>query len=277
MSKNTNNFSSKTTTKTKSYHTKTKVFVDKVLEPSEANSINGDRIAKKISHLGYCSRREAERLIDMGQVKVNGVVINTPAFFVKDGDIIEVEGTKLSSKPLPIKLYAYYKPKGLICSYSDEMGRETIFDNIPKELGRLMYVGRLDYNSEGLLLLTNNGPLAKQLTDPQNDVKRVYKVRVFNSVPGSLKQTDLDRLAMGVTIEGIRYKPIIANIIDGKDVQSVKNMWLEFTITEGKNREVRKICDYLGLQVNRLIRTQFSVYKLGAMNEGEVKEVKIPQ
>lgn len=225
-----------------------------------------ERIAKKIAKLGYCSRRQAEELITKGKVKVNGKVINTPVFFVEEQDIIEIGNEKLS-QPESTKVFMYYKPTGYVCSNSDEKGRKTIFDNLPPDLPRLIYVGRLDINSEGLLLLTTSGALAHALTNPKLALNRTYKVRVF----GEVKQTDLENLALGITINGIRYKPIIADITHHQG----SNTWLEITITEGKNREIRNICEYLGLQVNRLIRTSFGSYNLKQtpLYEGEIVEV----
>jgi 23S rRNA pseudouridine2605 synthase len=167
-------------------------------------------------------------------------------------------------------LYAYYKPVGVICSANDEKGRETIYDKlhqISKTLPRLVYVGRLDINSEGLLLLTNSPNLSTKLTSQTESLKRVYKVRAY----GKISQNDLEKLAMGITIEGINYKPIIANLLSSKN----SNCWIEFAITEGKNKEIRRICEYLNLQVNRLIRVSFGPYKLEDMREGELRELDI--
>ncbi|XWO14137.1 pseudouridine synthase [Candidatus Hepatincola sp. Pdp] len=226
-----------------------------------------ERIAKRIAKLGYCSRRQAEELIFQKKVKVNGTVIDTPVVFVESTDIIEINNQQLAQDLISTRLFMYYKPTGYICSNADEQGRKTIFDNLPEDLPRLIYVGRLDLNSEGLLLLTTNGTLAHALTNSQLALNRTYKVRVF----GEVKQTDLENLALGITINGIEYKPIIADIIHKQG----KNTWLEITITEGKNREIRNICEYLGLQVSRLIRTAFGSYNLQQtpLQEGEVVEV----
>lgn len=227
---------------------------------------NEERIAKRIAHLGYCSRRDAEKLILEKKVKVNGELIYTPAFFVSKKDKISIEGIDLETK-VDTKLYLYYKPNGLVCSKADEQGRETIYDYLPKELPRVVYVGRLDVTSEGLLLLTNNGELSNMLTSPYLGLKRTYKVRVY----GRVEQKQLDDLAMGGTIDGIYYQPIIANILRKNN----DNMWLEFVLKEGKNREIRKICEYLGLRVNRLIRTSFGSYTLEGLEEGDVKEADL--
>lgn len=227
---------------------------------------NEERIAKRIAHLGYCSRRDAEKLIMQKKVKVNGVTIETPAFLVSKKDKISIDGSELGSK-VETKLYLYYKPNGLVCSKADEKGRETIYDYLPKELPRVVYVGRLDLTSEGLLLLTNNGELSNMLTSPYLGLKRTYKVRVY----GRVEQKQLDELALGGTIDGIYYQPIIANILR----RTNDNMWLEFVLKEGKNREIRKICEYLGLKVNRLIRTSFGPYSLDDLEEGDVKEADL--
>lgn len=227
---------------------------------------NEERVAKRIAHLGYCSRRDAEKLIFEGKVKVNGETIDTPAFLVTKKDKITINETDLSGS-VDTKLYLYYKPNGLVCSKSDEQGRETIYDYLPEDLPRVVYVGRLDLTSEGLLLLTNNGELSNMLTSPYLGLKRTYKVRVY----GRVEQKQLDELALGGTIDGIYYQPIIANILRRNN----DNMWLEFVLKEGKNREIRKICEYLGLRVNRLIRTSFGPYTIEGLEEGEVKEAKL--
>jgi 23S rRNA pseudouridine2605 synthase len=232
------------------------------------NTQNMERIAKRIANAGVCSRREAEKLILEKKVMVNDSIITTPAFLVGAKDKIVVNGVALKHKQ-KLKLFAYYKPKGLICSNADEAGRETIFDDLKRYDGlpRVVYVGRLDYNSEGLLLLSTSGELSNTLCSPSLEIKRTYKVRAF----GSVSQKDLDTLAMGVEIEGVKYRPVIASIIN----RSLNNVWMEFTLQEGKNREIRKICEYLGLQVSRLIRVSFGPYKLLDLKEGDIMEVDI--
>ncbi|MFL1780621.1 rRNA pseudouridine synthase [Candidatus Hepatincolaceae symbiont of Richtersius coronifer] len=227
-----------------------------------------ERVAKRIAHLGYCSRREAEKLIREKKVKVNNVFITTAALLVCKADKISILGKVLKTGGKS-KLYAYYKPTGLVCSNQDEKGRPTIFDDIyqNEKLERVVYVGRLDLNSEGLLLLTNNGEISKILSSPNLGLKRVYKVRAF----GHVQQNALEELAMGIMIGGVEYRPILANIIK----QSNNNVWIEFKINEGKNREIRNICEHLGLQVNRLIRTGFGPYLLEGMQESEIIEVDI--
>ncbi len=227
---------------------------------------NEERIAKRIAHLGYCSRRDAEKLILQKKVQVNGEIIETPAFLVSKKDKISISGTDLVSST-DTKLYLYYKPSGLVCSKSDEMGRETIYDYLPNDLPRVVYVGRLDLTSEGLLLLTNNGELSNMLTSPYLGLKRIYKVRVY----GRVEQKQLDELALGGTIDGVYYQPIIANILRRNN----DNVWLEFVLKEGKNREIRKICEYLGLKVNRLIRTSFGPYSIEGLEYGDVIEADL--
>ncbi|MDR2007965.1 MAG: rRNA pseudouridine synthase [Alphaproteobacteria bacterium] len=231
---------------------------------NELDAKSQERIAKRIAHLGYCSRRDAEKLILAHKVKVNGITITTPATLVSKADKITIDDELLQSQD-KTRLFLYYKPNGLVCSEKDEKGRATIFDYLPSELPRLVYVGRLDLTSEGLLLLTNNGELANLLSSPTLGLKRTYKVRVY----GDINQHQLDELAMGITIDGTYYQPIIANILR----RTGDNMWLEFTLREGKNREIRVICEYLGLQVNRLIRTSFANYTIDGLDEGEIVEV----
>ncbi|MDR0484879.1 MAG: rRNA pseudouridine synthase [Alphaproteobacteria bacterium] len=225
---------------------------------------NQERIAKRIAHLGYCSRRDAEKLILQKKVKVNDTLIETPAFLVSKKDQISIDDIPLKAES-KTQLYLYYKPNGLVCSSKDEKGRATIYDYLPKNLPRLVYVGRLDLTSEGLLLLTNNGELANLLSSPSLGLKRTYKVRAY----GKIEQKQLDDLALGISIEGIHYQPIIANILR----RNKDNVWIEFVLKEGKNREIRIICEHLGLQVNRLIRTSFGTYSIDGMNEGDIKEM----
>ncbi|MCL2567067.1 MAG: rRNA pseudouridine synthase [Alphaproteobacteria bacterium] len=231
---------------------------------NEFNKESQERIAKRIAHLGYCSRRDAEKLIAAKKVKVNGILIETPATLVSVNDKITIDDVPLAASN-QTRLFLYYKPNGLVCSHKDEKGRETIFDYLPAELPRLIYVGRLDLTSEGLLLLTNNGELANLLSAPKLGLKRTYKVRVY----GKITQKQLDELALGISIDGIYYQPIIANILRRKG----DNIWLEFVLKEGKNREIRIICEYLGLQVNRLIRTSFASFTIDGLNEGDLVEV----
>jgi 23S rRNA pseudouridine2605 synthase len=228
----------------------------------------GERIAKVIARAGLASRREAEAWIVAGRVAVNGAVITTPALNVAAADRIAVDG-----EPLPrrerTRLFLYHKPRGLLTTHDDPAGRPTIFKGLPKSLPRLISVGRLDINTEGLLLLTNDGGLARVLELPATGWLRRYRVRAH----GEVKQEQLDRLRRGVTIDGIRYGEIEAKL-DRAQGSSGSNVWLTFAIREGKNREVKNVMDHFGLAVNRLIRVSFGPFQLGELPEGAVEEVK---
>jgi 23S rRNA pseudouridine2605 synthase len=222
------------------------------------------RIAKAMARAGLCSRREAERWIADGRVSLNGQVLKTPAIEVTPRDRVLVDG-----QPLPVleptQLWRYHKAKGLVTTHSDPEGRPTVFDNLPPGLPRVISVGRLDFNTEGLILLTNDGELARHLELPATGWLRSYRVRA----KGRVTQDDLDRLAQGVEIEGVRYGPVVANV----DSAQGANMWITVGIREGKNREVRKVLSSLGLEVNRLIRVSFGPFELGGLKEGEAEPV----
>jgi 23S rRNA pseudouridine2605 synthase len=224
-----------------------------------------ERIAKVIARAGLCSRRDAERWIADGRVSVNGKKLETPAFTVGPSDTILVDG-----KPLPsveaTRLFLYHKPLGLVTTARDEKGRATVFANLPPGLPRVISVGRLDLNSEGLLLLTNDGGLARYLELPANAWKRRYRVRVH----GRVKAGDLAKVARGVTVEGMNYGPIEATI---ERAQTGANVWLSVTLQEGKNREIRKVMAHLGLEVSRLLRTGYGPFQLGDLPAGSVEEV----
>jgi 23S rRNA pseudouridine2605 synthase len=224
-----------------------------------------ERIAKVIARAGLCSRRDAERWIVDGRVSVNGKKLETPAFTVGPGDKIVVDG-----KPLPAveatRLFLYHKPVGLVTSARDEKGRATVFANLPPDLPRMISVGRLDLNSEGLLLLTNDGGLARYLELPANAWKRRYRVRVH----GTVRPEGLAKLKRGVTVEGLNYGPIEATLERG---QTRANVWLSVTLQEGKNREIRKVMSHIGLEVSRLIRTAYGPFELGDLAAGSVREV----
>jgi 23S rRNA pseudouridine2605 synthase len=224
----------------------------------------GDRIAKVLARAGICSRREAERLILEGRVSVDGAVLTTPAFKVPEGARITVDG-KPVKEPERARLWRYHKPKGLVTTHKDEKGRPTVFDNLPPGLPRVISVGRLDYNSEGLLLLTNDGELARRLELPAHGWLRRYRVRVF----GKLMQEDLDQLAKGIEIAGVKYGPVEAKL----DRRQGGNAWATIALKEGKNREVRRVLEALGLKVNRLIRIGYGPFELGTLAPGEVEEV----
>lgn len=224
-----------------------------------------ERIAKVMARAGLCSRREAERWIADGRVMVNGAILTTPAVTVTAKDTIVVDG-----KPLPdrdrTRLFLFHKPKGLVTTRRDPDGRRTVFDALPPDLPRVVTIGRLDITTEGLLLLTNDGGLARALELPANGWQRHYRARAL----GPVTQADLDRLAEGVTIAGVRYLPINASLDDGA---GGANRWITLTLTEGKNREVRRVLEHLGLKVNRLIRTGYGPFDLGALPPGAVEEV----
>src|SRR5579862_5511874 len=226
---------------------------------------SGERIAKAIARAGLASRREAEGWIAAGRVAVNGAVISSPALNVTPADRISVDGTPLP-RPERTRLFLYHKPRGLLTTHADPRGRPTIFQKLPPDLPRLISVGRLDFNTEGLLLLTNDGALARVLELPATGWLRRYRVRVH----GAVTQAQLDAMRGGITISGIRYGSIEANI----DRVQGSNLWLTFAIREGKNREVRNVLGHLGLTVTRLIRVSFGPFQLGELADGEVEEVR---
>ena len=231
----------------------------------KSNDKSGERIAKVMARAGLASRREAEAWIAAGRVSVNGAVINSPALNVTAKDRIAVDG-----QPLPVaertRLFLYNKPRGLVTTHADPQGRPTIFRSLPKNLPRLISIGRLDINTEGLLLLTNDGGLARVLELPATAWLRRYRVRAN----GRVTQEQLDRLRSGITVEGVRYGPVEATL----DREQGANVWLTFAIREGKNREVRKVLETLGLRVNRLIRVSYGPFALGELADGAVKEVE---
>ena len=223
-----------------------------------------ERIAKFIARSGVCSRREAEELIKQQRVSVNGVVIETPAFNVEGTEKILIDGEKLPQKD-KVRLWVYHKPTGLVTTHRDEKGRNTVFDNLPKGLPRVISIGRLDLNSEGLLLLTNSGELSRSLELPSNGWSRRYRVKVH----GRFDKDKLSGLEKGVEIEGVTYGSIKVEI----DSEQGTNAWLSVTLQEGKNREIRKVMKFLGLEVARLIRVSYGPFQLGSLKKGEVKEV----
>src|SRR5215467_11037425 len=234
-------------------------------DPPAAGEGGAYRIAKVMARAGLCSRRDAEAWIAAGRVAVNGGTISSPAVNVTARDRITVDG-----KPLPrrerTRLFLYNKPVGLVSTNADPQGRPTVFDALPENLPRLMSVGRLDIGTEGLLLLTNDGGLARVLELPDTAWVRRYRVRAH----GRVSQSELDRLREGITIEGIRYGPIEATL----EREQGANVWLSFAIREGKNREVRNVLRHLDLQVNRLIRVEFGPFGLGELAEGAIEEVE---
>ena len=225
----------------------------------------GERIAKALARAGLCSRREAERWIAEGRVAVNGTVLTTPAVLVTDADAVTVDGKPLPGKE-PTRLWRYNKPTGLVTTQRDPQGRPTVFERLPAALPRVVSIGRLDLNSEGLLLLTNDGALARFLELPSTGWPRRYRVRVH----GRPTPEALTKLKGGVTVEGVRYGPVDAVL----DRQTGANAWLTVSLREGKNREVRKVLESIGLSVNRLIRISFGPFHLGKLEDGGVEEVR---
>ena len=222
------------------------------------------RIAKFMARSGVCSRREAEELIKQQRVSVNGEIITNPAINVEGNEKILLDGEKLPQRE-PTKLWLYHKPAGLVTTHKDEKNRPTVFDNLPKSMPRVISVGRLDLNSEGLLLLTNNGELSRKLELPQNGWSRRYKVRVFGNITPEM----LERIKNGVRVDGVEYGAIKAEI----ESKQGANSWLGVTLCEGKNREIRKVMKYLGLEVSRLIRLSYGPFQLGNLKKGELREV----
>lgn len=225
----------------------------------------GDRIAKVIARAGITSRREAERLIEAGRVSVNGKTIDSPALNVTPQDRVVVDGKPLAA-PEPPRVWLYHKPTGLVSTNSDEQGRETIFDALPPELPRVMSVGRLDLNSEGLLLLTNDGGVKRKLELPSTGWLRRYRVRVN----GRVDEPMLDPLRRGIVADGERFQPMEVTL----DRQQGANAWLTIGIREGKNREIRRAMEEVGLNVNRLIRVSYGPFQLGNLARGAVEEVR---
>ncbi|RYG93255.1 rRNA pseudouridine synthase [Loktanella sp. IMCC34160] len=226
---------------------------------------SGDRIAKVLSRAGVASRREAERMIEDGRVKVNGTTITSPALNVTARDRILVDG-KPVSEPEPPRLWLYHKPAGLVTSARDEKGRATVFDGLPADMPRVMSVGRLDLNSEGLLLLTNDGEMKRRLELPATGWLRRYRVRC----KGAPSEEKLDQLRKGIEVEGLRYQPMEVTF----DRQQGANSWLTISLREGKNREIRRAMEAVGAVVNRLIRISYGPFQLGNLKEGEVEEIK---
>lgn len=228
----------------------------------------GDRIAKLLARAGAGSRRDIERLIAEGRVAVRGVVLETPATVLNSLEGVTVDGKPVADAEAT-RIFLFHKPAGVLTAARDPGGRPTIYDVLPATLPRLVPVGRLDLNTEGLLLLTNDGELKRALELPANAVPRTYRVRAM----GQVRQQDLEQLAMGVTLEGVRYGPVDASV-DRRARADGANVWLTMTLTEGKNREVRKLCEAMGLRVSRLIRTQYGPFTLGELAVRGVDEAE---
>lgn len=235
--------------------------------PRAADRPEGDRIAKLLARAGIASRREIERMIAEGRIARNGEVIDTPATILTSLHGITVDGTPVK-EPAPARLFLFHKPAGCLTAERDPAGRPTIYDRLPTDadLPRLMPVGRLDYSTEGLLLLTNDGEFKRLLELPSTGVERTYRARAF----GEVSQTQLEDLVEGIEIDGMRYGRIDANL----ERRTGRNQWVEMTLTEGKNREVRRVLEYFGLEVSRLIRTRYGPFVLGDSQPGEIEEVR---
>lgn len=229
-----------------------------------SDSARGDRIAKWLSRAGVASRRDAERMLEEGAVRLNGQVVTHPATFVTPDDVVQVNG-KVVDQPERTRVWRYHKPDGLVTTHKDPEGRPTVFEKLKHQLPRVVSVGRLDLNSEGLLLLTNDGSLARALELPSNGWLRRYRVRVF----GVPNEAALKSLANGVTIDGVRYGPIEAAV----DSRKGDNTWLSVSLREGRNREVRRVMAHLGMAVSRLIRVAYGPFQLGTLERGGVEEI----
>jgi 23S rRNA pseudouridine2605 synthase len=221
-----------------------------------------------LARAGVASRREIERLIEAGKVALNGAVLTTPAINVRPTDVLTVDG-KVVNAAEATRLFRYHKPSGLVTSHNDPKGRPTVFEALPPGLPRLISIGRLDLNSEGLLLLTNDGELSRALELPSSGWPRRYRARAW----GRVDQARLDTLKDGITVEGVRYGPIDAKLDKAKEGPTGANLWITVTLAEGKNREVRRVLEALGLTVNRLIRLAYGPFALGTLALGAVEEV----
>ncbi len=232
----------------------------------DALEAGGERIAKYLSRAGICSRRDAERLIEEGRIRVDGEIITNPATHVSDANVIKVDQGQVGKKP-PVRLFLFHKPVGLITTTNDPEGRTTIFDVLPRTMPRVLSIGRLDLNTEGLLLLTNDGTLKRELELPSTGWVRTYRVRVM----GAVYEDRLQKLRRGITYEGVKYAPMEVRL---EKAQESANTWLIVSLTEGKNREIRRVMEAIGLQVNRLVRISYGPFKLGKLKRGEITEIK---
>ena len=234
------------------------------------NNSNPDemRVAKALARAGVASRREIERMIELGRVALNGVVLTTPAVKVGPRDILTIDG-KVVEDAEPVRVWRYHKPSGLMTTHNDPKGRPTVFEHLPKGMPRVISIGRLDFNTEGLLLLTNDGELARALELPATGMMRRYRARAR----GRVVQSQLEALKKGVTVEGVNYGSIDATLDKSKDGPLGANLWISLSLAEGKNREVRRVLESLGLMVNRLIRLSYGPFALGELASGQVEEV----
>lgn len=233
--------------------------------PETTSTFEGERVAKVLARAGVCSRRDAEKLIADGRVAVDGEVLTSPAVNVTKKSVITVDGEPVKAAE-ETRVWRYHKPPGAVTTSRDPQGRPTIYDRLPPEIGRVVSVGRLDINSEGLLLLTNDGELARHLELPQNAWQRRYRVRVL----GDVDSRKLASVAKGVEIDGVRYEG--AKIVLERGDEGAHH-WVSVTLREGKNREVRNIMAHLGLQISRLVRVEYGPFKIGRLPRGGLDEV----
>jgi 23S rRNA pseudouridine2605 synthase len=231
---------------------------------AEDSTRSGERISKLIARAGVCSRRDAEKLIDEGRVTIDGEKVASQGVRAGPDQVIAIDGRPLKHAE-PTRLWRYHKAAGLVTTHRDPQGRPTVFQNLPLRLPRVVSVGRLDINSEGLLLLTNDGEFARKLELPAAGWARKYRVRLF----GKVSQADLDTLGTGATLDGVKYGPVVATLERSRGVYS----WAQVSLKEGRNREVKRLMESLGLKVARLIRVQFGPFHLGQLKPGEVEEI----
>ena len=246
---------------------KTKNYLRLLLQQHKNITKNKEpALAKAISNSGFCSRKEARISIDRGQVKVNGAIIYSPCFKIKNTDLVLVNSKTINLSRPELKIWLYHKPVGLITTHKDPQMRKTVFDTLPKDFLKIISVGRLDLNSSGLLLLTNRGDFARFMELPKNNLQRIYKVRVF----GTLNLNALKKLERGCIIAGIKYGKTIIKILQS----SKNNHWLQIILHEGKNREIRKLLSHINLNVTKLIRIQYGPFRLGNLKAREIKQQK---
>jgi 23S rRNA pseudouridine2605 synthase len=242
-------------------------------DAAPSDDAGGERVAKALARAGVASRREVERLIAEGRVTLNGQLLDTPAVRIGPGDVLSVDGAVVGAAE-PTRVWRYHKPSGLVTTHRDPGGRPTVFDALPAHLPRVISIGRLDLNSEGLLLLTNDGALARALELPSSGWVRQYRARAY----GRTTQAQLDTLKDGVTVEGVTYGPILARLDKvqrkaGAPTESSANVWISVSLAEGKNREVRRVLESIGLKVNRLVRLAYGPFALTTLGTGQVEEV----